>query len=166
MKKMAVLLSVLGLFFAVNFSRCEARIPIEDAALGGIVIGNHIDYVKQIYGEPKEVKREGERDNNGVPRFASYSYGPTFSVHTIDGPLVSTIVTTGNNGIKTSKGISVGMPFSSAVKVYGKPDFAQKGKSFTFHHYQTYSNTLTRLSFYVDNRTQKISRIILDIGAR
>ncbi|MBQ9572940.1 MAG: hypothetical protein IJR22_06070 [Acidaminococcaceae bacterium] len=149
--------AVMVLVLTAGFSSCEARIPLEDMVIGGVGVGTHINYVKQVYGEPSAVKQHKAEVDSDIRNPMEYSYGKTFTLYA-DGSIVYSVSSTGNNGLKTSKGITVGMPYSNVVKAYGKPDYAQSWKGFTNYTYLA-TTRLTRFYFKIDDSTQKIVAI-------
>lgn len=106
-------------------------VPGEDS-LGGLSLGNHRDYVTQIYGEPdqstgvfeqKYGPRYGEKVQYGdsvVMLFTAYDRNESF--------VLSYIHISANNGFSTPKGIHVGSTKNEVYRAYGKPDLTQKGK--------------------------------------
>ena len=105
-------------------------IPVDEIALGGIVLGMTQDDVVNIYGQPDAVIDHGMNMEKGVP-CSTWKYGETFSLYLANG-YVDSVDTNANNGIQTPAGIHVGSPVSDVWKAYGEP-WMQRGESCWYH---------------------------------
>ena len=112
-----------------------ASIAKEDCSLGGLSMGNDIDYVTQIYGAPD--KSTGVMKQKVGPSYANYynkiEYGDSvellFTAAEADEPLtLSYIRILADNGFSTPKGIHVGSTKRDVYKAYGQADLVQKYK--------------------------------------
>lgn len=114
MKRLAAILAFTFTFGLMSF--CAASISIDDCVLGGIAIRSNAEYVKSVYGEPTRITRSLMHD------LPMYEYGDSFYiVFSDDMNFVQVMGTTANNGIATSKGISVGMKRMDVLGAYGTP---------------------------------------------
>lgn len=129
--KQKILTLAAGLLCLGNMAMASMA-PGEDS-LGGLSLGNHRDYVTQIYGEPD--KTTGVFEQRYGPRYGEkVQYGDSVvmlftSFYDKEGPFIlSYIHISANNGFSTPKGIHVGSTKNEVYRAYGKPDLTQKGK--------------------------------------
>ena len=116
----------LATFFTIFISSiCFAvpgtgSIPMSEIALGGIQLGATEERIRSIYGAPSDIEYSyGEFGHE-----KTLKYGTTLKFVLGEGNVVS-ITTTGNNGIKTPSGFTVGSRFSDVINYYnriGTPD--------------------------------------------
>ncbi len=143
-------LFVLICIFGLNISMCSAKILNADqAAIGGITIGSNENYIKSIYGEPNNIfKREGNAQ--------SWFYGDSFIIDFVDGK-VSSIISSGANGLSTPDGISVGMTKKSLKTKYGNPNHSENYKKRSIQTYEIDENI--KMIFVIKNKTISEIRI-------
>ncbi len=82
-------------------------------------------YVRSIYGEPDEISYDSNRLRAGPINRKTFRYGSTFFVvfnidHRPEDGSVWEVKSTGNNGLKTPVGFTVGMNLSDVRKYYGQ----------------------------------------------
>lgn len=146
MKKTAFLLAALLCAGGVSM----AKIPVDDAALGGISPGVTKDYVISIYGEPEEGKIENAWAWGPDSKSQIIKYGNTVSMNCVsdnNGPMeVMMIYVTANNGFSTPRGIHVGSTEREVRDAYGTPDLNSHNDLW----YKTISNGMN-LVFHMKN---------------
>ncbi|MBR1396198.1 MAG: hypothetical protein IJ563_01515 [Selenomonadaceae bacterium] len=113
----------------INSSICAAMksIKVEQAAIGGIAVNSSAEYIKSIYGDPNKMRSsviKNSTDNQSIQAETWY-YGDTFQIDLVDGVAVS-VVSSGNNGLATPDGITVGMKKRNMTSKYGKPSQLDK----------------------------------------
>ena len=92
---------------------CFADIPKSDFNIGGINPGQNMDYVVQVYGKPGDIEKQDP--------FQIYNYNDLFIViGRLDGAYKVSSVAIYEKGLKTPKGFTVGIPFSSVTRKYGE----------------------------------------------
>ena len=95
------------------------EIPKADVAIGGITLGADESYVKRIYGEPNEVSYKETRVFGRTKIFQyGNSFFVTFSINKKEWHVLE-VKSTGNNGLKTPAGFTVGMKLSDVYNRYG-----------------------------------------------
>ena len=95
-------------------STCFANLPLKEFAIGGIVPGSSINYVKSIYGEPDRI--------DSSDRHLFLVYGNTFYISfNSSTKIIFSVESRGNNGIKTPSGLTVKDSIKKVKSVYGKP---------------------------------------------
>lgn len=88
----------------------------DQLVIGGIPLYGSPEYVMQVYGKPQKIGPVQGFDET------RYSYG-SFWVGVDDYThKITSIFTTANNGIATSKGITVGTKYQRVLDLYGTPD--------------------------------------------
>lgn len=95
------------------------EIPKADIAIGGITLGAAESYVKRIYGEPNEVSY---KETGVFGRTKVFQYGNSFFVTFSNNKKewhVLEVKSTGNNGLKTPGGFTVGMKLADVYNHYG-----------------------------------------------
>ena len=118
------LLLILICIFALNISTSSAakKFNVDSAAIGGITIGAGSEYIKSIYGEPGNIRvHESEQD----VKTETWYYGDSFQIDIVEG-IVTSLVTSGANGLTTPEGITVGMNKKDMTSKYGKPTQSDK----------------------------------------
>ena len=131
LKSLLILLCILSL----NISICSAAkvLNVDQAAIGGISVGSSTEYIKGIYGEPNNIHvDEGSQDIDSQ----TWYYGDTFLIDFVNGT-ASCIVTSGNNGLSTPAGVSVGMKKKVMSSKYGSPKTTEKYGNRAIYTYQT-----------------------------
>ena len=87
------------------------EIPESELNIGGIVPGQDIDYVEQVYNKP------GKIDDQGF--FKIYNYNDTFVVKAkMNNGFKVTSVAIYEKGLATPGGLTVGMPYADVVKKF------------------------------------------------
>lgn len=93
----------------------------EEFVLGGIKIGDDINIVKRIYGEPSRTYNEYMPSEDSY--FTVYCYGDSLKIYaynTMNYPRkVFRVITTANNGIVAPSGIPVGETCEAVLAYYG-----------------------------------------------
>lgn len=112
------------LIAAISFSVCSAgrptEIPIREIAIGGIDTLASEEYVRSVYGEPDEITYEPWQHAQPNNR-KTFRYGDSFFItFDADDGRAWRITTTGNNGLATPAGFTVGSDISSVIRRYGK----------------------------------------------
>lgn len=131
LKKVCILTFVCCFAFS---AMALAKISNSRIGLGGIAIGNTVDYVKQIYGEPQASKR------NFFGPYGEYAYsidyGDSFHLQYFESDgMIFIMYSNANNGIKTPDGITVGDKASILQRVYGTADIVQRSKNGEVHYW-------------------------------
>lgn len=109
----------------------DAKVEDVDCNLGGITANLSMDYVKEIYGEPKVESRVDTADGK---TWTTYVYGNSFYIKTLLGEapdypyeVVKEITVTANNGITTPQGLHVGNTAEEVFHTYRwEPDRISK----------------------------------------
>ena len=128
-------LLLLFCILCLNISICSAArvFNADQAAIGGISIGSSTEYIKGIYGEPNSIHvDEDSKDTDSQ----TWYYGDTFLIDFING-IASCVVTSGNNGLATPAGVSVGMKKKEMTSKYGSPKTTEKYGNRAIYTYQT-----------------------------
>lgn len=126
--------------------------PESEMYIGGVGHGCTLEYVKSVYGEPKEKQWFY---NDGV-RGVRYVYKPTFSITatvknddpTPENKLQVTNVNTKASGPATPNGIMVGIPFQTVAGMYGMGEKMQYTDR-VFYYYKL-KDTNRAMTFYVN----------------
>ena len=119
MNKIKILL-LFSLFLLIS-TTCFASIPKEDLTMGNVSYGDNLVTVESQYGSPQRESLTTKHSLwRGVIREARY--GDSFVVTYRNGNVIFLQSFSERNGIKTSKGLSVGMTKEEAVELYGEPD--------------------------------------------
>lgn len=151
----AVLLLCQATAFASNY------IPKEELCIGGISLDCTLGYVKEIYGEPKEVtwKETGKAGSKmGISYYITYKYSDAFVV---DGKLSErqsggedeariVAISIKDNSLSTPSGFTVGMPYAVVAEMFGeRPKVTRQGM--TFHKYAPDISGIRGINFHVDD---------------
>lgn len=101
------------------------RIPLDELRLGDIGIGDSLDYVKSIYGEPTQIGKKGKNYLYDGLYGYEITYGDSFKLDIIDEndgrEIITNVVSTANNGLALPNGIKVGSPVGDIFKSFGMP---------------------------------------------
>lgn len=163
MKKITTLfiliLSLSLLIFSSSISAAPApgKLHPNQLALGGIHLGDSIDYVKSIYGKPRIA-----RFNNNNPAYYEYDYGNGLLIkfwNESNPKDVVDILVSERNGFATPAGIEVGMDADILLKLYGKPDAHHARNVIHYWTYYSSENSMQYLQFTI--MTEKITEIKL-----
>ena len=118
------LFSVLAILVCAS-SIAMAKVPLNEAVLGGIYPGMPVQEMIQIYGEPLK----GEVSYAaGIQVYAQkMHYGDSVYLYaqsnTQSGPFKIVMINiTANNGFATPAGIHVGSTREDVIRTYGQPD--------------------------------------------
>ena len=146
-------LFILCCIFTFSISTCSAEkfLSSDSAAIGGITTGSSGEYVKSIYGDPNKIRVS--ENSQGV---VTWYYGDTFQIDFTNG-LASAVVSSGNNGLATPDGISVGMKKSKITSKYGRPQESDKYGTRAIYTYKTDNGT--NVTFIVNGDLIKEIRI-------
>ena len=132
-------LLLLICFLCLNISICLAAkvFSADQAAIGGISVGSSTEYIKGIYGEPNSIRVDENSQNANTQ---TWYYGDTFHIDFING-LASCVVTSGNNGLSTPAGVTVGMKKKAITSNYGSPKTTDKYGNRAIYTYQAADGT-------------------------
>ena len=132
--RLRFLLFLIGIL-SLNISICSAAkaFNADQAAIGGISVGSSTEYIKGIYGEPNSIRVDEDSQDKSVQ---TWYYGDTFLIDFVNG-IVSGVITSGNNGLATPAGVSVGMKKKVMTSKYGSPKTTDKYGSRAIYTYQT-----------------------------
>ena len=156
---------VLALVFTFCLiAACSAfKSPIyvgdSEFSIGGIRLGSTMNYVESVYGPP--TKSELVRETGAMGRTIRWTYGTTFIMEfskDMNGDYSTYMVkTTGNNGLKTPSGFTVGQPIWRIQDKYG----AALSKS--DNNYGLAASWPVRMNFKTDKkgRITEISMIVI-----
>lgn len=112
---LVVLLSLTVPCFAVIKESCDPK----EICLGSVRIGDKIDTVFRIYGQPDKTVRDPEpvRIGQAEHYFARHYYGDSVVIVTMQcegyDPWVIRVDSTRNNGWRTPSGLTVGTPIEA-----------------------------------------------------
>lgn len=131
LKSLLLLICILCL----NISICSAAkvLNVDQAAIGGISVGSSTEYIKGIYGEPNSIRVDEESQGTDSQ---TWYYGDTFHIDFVNG-MVYGVVTSGNNGLATPAGVTVGMKKKAMKSKYGNPQNTEKYGNRAIYTYQT-----------------------------
>ena len=120
--KVKILIFVLSLLLvSVTAYANRNSISRADIAIGGISLGATENYVRSIYGEPDKISYDSNSRRAGPINRKTFRYGTSFFVvFDTDNNAVWEVKSTGNNGLKTPVGFTVGMNLSEVRKYYGQ----------------------------------------------
>lgn len=152
MKKIVLLFTAFTLLIFSSVS--YATIPPIQLALGGIYLGDSVDKVYSVYGNPR-TKR-----NNGT--IIEYDYGNGLLITFWDEAQSKDVVeikVTEHNGFATPAGLEVGTHVDALYKLYGKADFHNARNVV---HYLKYCNTENQNQYLLFTVCEdKITEIVL-----
>lgn len=164
MRRIAFILSsvVLMMLFCVSVCLAGVRmnrnaIPIaaERIVLGGIQVGNTIEDVRSLFGEP--TAEESGYSNKDEANYIRWSYDDVMSFRFLesDDGVYRLIVMTvkANNGVETIDGVTVGMSDNVLIKTYGEPRliYITKTGNGTRKNYCYVSSGGNKLVFFTQN---------------
>lgn len=142
-----VVIGCIIFMMSTCFAARPKEIPVKDIAIGGITINASEDYVRSVYGEPDEITYQNYRGPE-PEHTKTFRYGNSFFItFDADRNTVHTIKTTGNNGLVTPAGFTVGSKISDVKKYYGETSSSDGGK----HLVYTYKWVIT-MSFTADSK--------------
>lgn len=98
-----------------------AEIAPDQAALGGIYLGDTASHVRSVYGRGKYMRGSVVYGSN--PAYYSYRYNGLSIEFWAETGNVVTIDTWENNGFATPAGVTVGMNSSILNELYGNADY-------------------------------------------
>lgn len=155
--------SVICLATALQFSpvgdpaiASAHTLPKDELVIGGIGYGGTLGYVREIYGEPEEIRTYQKKGVKGI----TYIYSKHFIVSARakleenlpdeSYPVVGFMVS--ENSMKTETGTRVGLPFKEAIEdKYGKGLQYKTENDETFYQYQ-FDNGKTAINYFVNDR--------------
>lgn len=112
---------IVGNFNCIAASKRWKDMPVADIAIGSITLGVDESYVRRIYGNPNNISYTSDSRRAGPINTKTFTYGTTFFiVFDADSNTVWEVKSTGNNGLKTPVGFTVGMNLSDVSDYYGK----------------------------------------------
>lgn len=125
MKKICLTIIFAVMFSIIGFAH---SMPSSELAVGGISLGSTLGYVKSVYGEPAQTENFSFPIGSSRMYRATYVYGPLL---TISGRILSSSppeeqeyavyeVALQANNLSTPSGITVGMPYSKVVALFGE----------------------------------------------
>lgn len=126
---------MLGLSSLLFASPLSGKLPPDQLSLGGIQLGDSIDYVYSIYGKPHVA-----RINKDNPAYYEYDYKNGLLIKFWNESTPKNVVdiqVTERNGFATPAGIEVGMDSDVLLELYGNPD---NHRVRNVIHYWTYYN--------------------------
>ena len=141
MQKKFIYMLIIVLSLSISICSAAKSFNAEQAAIGGIAAGSSTDYIKGIYGEPNKIRI---RENHSE----TWYYGDTFQIDFINGK-VSSVVSSGNNGLATPAGITVGMKKSKMTSNYGSPQVTDKYGNRAIYTYQ--ADNGVKMIFIISN---------------
>ena len=99
----------------------RAEISNERISIGGVKIGDNIQKVIKIFGEPKNIikKIHHNSETKKEYEFKNLYYNNTFEVYCED-DIVTRVILSGKNEITTFDGIKIGDSKEQMIKKYGK----------------------------------------------
>jgi hypothetical protein len=147
-KKVALLVLSANIF---STGVAGASIPSDTLVVGGIEYGASEEYVRSIYGTPREVETKYNPFYSGG-KAVEWEYGNGFDITFVDG-VVRRIEIGEPNGIKTKANISVGTDVNALFAAYGAPDAIQGD------HYIYYVNGDQTIGFVFEIEHNKIDEI-------
>lgn len=111
--------------YSSSINNRSKRILLDELRLGGIGIGDSLDYVKSIYGEPTKIGKKGKNYLYDGLYGYEITYGDSFKLDVIDEndgrEIIINVVSTANNGLALSNGIKVGSTAGDIFKNFGMP---------------------------------------------
>lgn len=132
------------------------NLPKDELVIGGIGYGGTLGYVREIYGEPEEIRTYQKKGVKGI----TYIYSKHFIVSARakleenlpdeSYPVVGFMVS--ENSMKTETGIRVGLPFKETIEdKYGKGLQYKTENDEIFYQYQ-FDNGKTAINYFVNDR--------------
>lgn len=127
-----IFLMICAVLLLLPYSTVNAKLTVDQIAIGGITYKSSLDYIIGIYGEPDSIKGG-----------STYCWGDnSLEVYTWDGAhgqqnYATEIRCKKNNGLTTPAGISVGSHVLEMYDVYGTPDYEQGENYFNYSYIYT-----------------------------
>lgn len=133
------------------------------AEKGGIGIGDSIDYVKSIYGEPTSVGQRGKNYLYDGLYAYDMTYGDSFKISVVENSNgteeVIDIASTANNGLAMPCGIKVGSSIGEVYKNFGMPWRINSAKSIERNY--VYRTQYSPKVVFTTNQQHTITRITI-----
>ncbi|EEX69049.1 hypothetical protein MITSMUL_04119 [Mitsuokella multacida DSM 20544] len=137
--------------------------PMDQARIGGIGIGDSIDYVKSIYGEPTYVGQRGKNYLYDGLYAYDMTYGDSFKLSVVENSdgteEVIDIASTANNGLAMPCGIKVGSSIGEVYKNFGMPWRINSAKSIERNY--VYRTQYSPKVVFTTNQQHTITRITI-----
>ena len=132
MRLKILLILICTLILNISFCSAAKIFNADQAAIGGISIGVSTEYIKEIYGDPNKIRIDNELNADSQ----TWYYGDTFQIDFVNG-IATCIVTSGNNGLTTPAGVTVGMRKKEMTSKYGSPSNSDKYGNRAIYTYQS-----------------------------
>lgn len=131
-KIFVALIFILAAFVGGNLvtkNICSASMPYNEMSLGGITYESTYSDLIRTYGRPTY-------QNPGVEHEAECHYGNDVKIfYNSFQNKINTVIVTANNGWATPRGLTVGMNISTALDLYGSPEYSKSGAFKTAYCY-------------------------------
>ena len=131
MRLKILLILICTLILNISFCSAAKIFNADQAAIGGISVGVGTEYIKEIYGDPNKIRIDNELNADSQ----TWYYGDTFQIDFVNG-IATCIVTSGNNGLTTPAGVTVGMRKKEMTSKYGSPSTSDKYGNRAIYTYQ------------------------------
>ena len=131
MRLKILLILICTLILNISFCSAAKIFNADQAAIGGISVGVGTEYIKEIYGDPNKIRIDNELNENSQ----TWYYGDTFQIDFVNG-IATCIVTSGNNGLTTPAGVTVGMRKKEMTSKYGISSTSDKYGNRAIYTYQ------------------------------
>lgn len=162
MKKINILffISIFVISFFMLNAISYAGISSSRFYIGGIKLGNNLNQVKKMYGQPKKIETEMKNSIHDGSKYElkTVSYGSSFKIYLMNGVVIS-VTSSGKNGIKTRDGIKVGDPEIRLADVYGQPSQSFSDNGVQMYVYEPNGENSSQFIFQIKNG--KISEMTL-----
>lgn len=146
-----------------RINQYSPRMPMDQARIGGIGIGDSIDYVKSIYGEPTYVGQRGKNYLYDGLYAYDMTYGDSFKLSVVENSdgteEVIDIASTANNGLAMPCGIKVGSSIGEVYKNFGMPWRINSAKSIERNY--VYCTQYSPKVVFTTNQQHTITRITI-----
>lgn len=146
-----------------RINQYSPRMPMDQARIGGIGIGDSIDYVKSIYGEPTSVGQRGKNYLYDGLYAYDMTYGDSFKLSVVENSdgteEVIDIASTANNGLAMPCGIKVGSSIGEVYKNFGMPWRINSAKSIERNY--VYRTQYSPKVVFTTNQQHTITRITI-----
>ncbi len=134
-------------------------LPHERMALGGIHIGDTMEIVKSILGDPES--QDYGYSQMAEKKVATWKYGNSAAIHFFENDgkyYVQIVKADADNGFATPDGIKVGMDEEALKKAYGEPYFYVASKDGAAqYHYR--NDRYSQVEFVFQVKNGKITNI-------
>ena len=134
-------------------------LPHERMALGGIHVGDTMEIVKSILGDPDS--QESGYSQMSENKYATWKYGDSASIHFFENNgeyYVQIVKADADNGFATPDGIKVGMDEKALKKAYGEPYFYVAAKNGAAQ-YRYRNDRYSQVEFVFQVKDGKITNI-------